>query len=100
MTQLCNEASSRAAPLSFSLTSSQTRRGLRSLCGISVAWYAQAPRGEDGFTGDCWFTYVPEYVRTRRERSGRNHAIVNAAAPPELPPIVARALGSRVNLTL
>ena len=45
-------------------------------------------------------TKVPEKVSTRWYKSGRYHAMMSAAEPPELLPIVARPSGSLVNVTL
>ena len=36
------------------------RSGLRLACGIRCSWYSQAPCGDCGFGGHCWFTKVPE----------------------------------------
>src|SRR5579862_3632174 len=99
-TQLCMSVSARCQPLSFSPTSSQMRSGLGGFFGIRFSAYSHAPCGDSGFVGDCWFTYVPEYVRIRWYKSGRNQPIVKAHEPPELPPIVARPSGLDVNFTL
>src|SRR5262245_37555017 len=84
---------------SRSLTCIQMRIGFAGLFGISVRWYSQAPPGVSGLYGHCWLTNVPEYDSTRWYKSVRYHAMLSAAAAPELQPIVARESGLRVSFT-
>ena len=85
---------------SRSPTSIQMRIGFAGLFGMSVRWI---------FPGAARRLRVPRPLlihararirSTRWYRSLRYHAMMNAATPPELPPIVARPSGSFVSFTL
>src|SRR3954447_16586632 len=51
---------------SASPTDRNSRIGFFGLSGMSVLWKPHAPSGNFGSNGHCWFTNVPDVVRTRR----------------------------------